>query len=115
MSDYNEHLISMAGGDGDVAELLSLAADLADPDWCLSVPSTAKVTITRLLAMVREQRAAIERVKAELVAREDRWKKAWEDGELTHEEAVSATLEDRWAYAQLAGIRAALIATEDAS
>ena len=70
---YDEHLISMAGGDGEL-----------DLD------------------------AKLDSLMAELVAREDRWKKAWEMEELTHDEAVSATQEDRWVYAQLAAIRAAI-------
>jgi len=55
-----------------------------------------------------EQAEAIDALMTELVAREERWKKAWEVGELTHEEAVSATQEDRWVYAQLAEIRGPL-------
>ena len=55
-----------------------------------------------------EQAKAIDTLMAELVAREERWKKAWEVGELTHEEAVSATQEDRWVYAQLAELRGSL-------
>jgi len=55
-----------------------------------------------------EQAKAIDTLMAELVAREERWKEAWGAGELTHEEAVSATQEDRWVYAQLAELRGPL-------
>jgi len=43
----------------------------------------------------------------ELAAREERWKTAYEKREMSHEEASSAALEDRWVYAQLARIRGA--------
>jgi hypothetical protein len=48
--------------------------------------------------------ARLDAILSELSAREDRWKMAWESGEMTHEEASSAALEDRWAYAQLADL-----------
>lgn len=61
----------------------------------------------------RKQQARLDALMAELVAREDRWKKAWEGGEMSHDEASSAALEDRWVYVQLADIRAAINVTEE--
>jgi len=54
--------------------------------------------------MSDEIREPLEALMSDLVAREERWKAAYEKGELTHEEASSAALEDRWVYAQLADI-----------
>jgi hypothetical protein len=59
MSDYNEHLISMAGGDGDV--VAEIAARI--PQIHESEMSRAEKDRAALLAMVREQRAVIERVE----------------------------------------------------
>jgi len=99
MSDYTEHLISMAGGDGEVLDQIQRRADKATagpwvvdelgdveavPEFDLHrfdiMPETiartelrkedgefiahARTDIPALLAMVREQRAVIERVEA---------------------------------------------------
>lgn len=50
-------------------------------------------------------RVALDGLMSELVAREERWKKAFEAGEMTHDEASSAALEDRWVYSQLAALK----------
>jgi hypothetical protein len=47
---------------------------------------------------------ALRSLMLELSTREERWKVAFESGEMSHAEASSAALEDRWAYAELAGI-----------
>jgi len=36
-------------------DLLRFAKDLADPDWCLSVPVTAKTVIAKLVAIIEDQ------------------------------------------------------------
>jgi hypothetical protein len=54
MSDYNEHLISMAGGDGDHLEAIEARVNSDEESFA---------DRDALLAMVREQRAAIERVR----------------------------------------------------
>lgn len=43
-----------------------------------------------------------------LTAREDRWKKAYEAGEMSHEEASSAAREDRWLYGCIREIQHAM-------
>ena len=67
--------------------------------------ANAPTDLTRLLAAIEAQDAKIEALMKQLVAREERWKSAWGCGQLTHDEAVSATQEDRWAYGELADIR----------
>jgi hypothetical protein len=62
----------------------------------------------KLIAAIEQVAGPVDALMAQLVAREARWKAAWESGELTHDEAVSATQEDRWAYGELAAIRFAL-------
>jgi len=57
---YDEHLISMAGGDGDVLD--QIAARI--PRIPESEMSRAERDRATLIARVREQRAVIERVKA---------------------------------------------------
>jgi len=69
MSDYTEHLISMAGGDGDVLDLDAIQARAEINKYLGKTASQdeAKDTLA-LLAMVREQRAVLERVEAVLTA-----------------------------------------------
>jgi hypothetical protein len=64
--------------------------------------------VAKLIAAIEGVSGPVDALMAQLVAREERWKAAWESGELTHDEAVSATQEDRWAYGELAAIRFAL-------
>jgi hypothetical protein len=66
MSDYTEHLISMAGGDGDrLAEIEARRADCQTYNFGMrNADKLAHEDVPYLLAMVREQRAAIERVEA---------------------------------------------------
>ena len=60
---YDEHLISMAGGDGD--SRARLAAIQKSNDMWMKSPHTNRNdrNTAFLLAMVREQRAVIERVR----------------------------------------------------
>jgi hypothetical protein len=70
--------------------------------------STVIADQAKLIAAIEGVSGPVDALMAQLVAREERWKAAWESGELTHDEAVSATQEDRWAYGELAAIRFAL-------
>jgi hypothetical protein len=64
MSDYTEHLISMAGGDGDQLAAIDARALVAmDYPGAVTIEQS-QADVPALLAMVREQRAAIERVEA---------------------------------------------------
>jgi hypothetical protein len=95
MSDYSEHLISEAGGDGDILDHIQARADAAtegpwdmavssDRKWALVLANSgtedecrvaravddddanfialARTDVPALLAMVRDQRAVIDRV-----------------------------------------------------
>jgi len=108
MSDYNERLISMAGGDGEADVLGEIEArDKAvgplSKQPHLSESQEALLDRRALLAMVREQRAVIERVEAVLTAIE------------THASLDSSPVEYRtvggWVDVEDA-LTAALIATE---
>ena len=57
--------------------------------------------------MSNNLRGALEELMQRVAAREDGWKKAYEANEMTHEDAASATLEDRWAYVEIRTILAA--------
>lgn len=63
MSDYNEHLISMAGGDGDelgdIQARLTADRDDSDGDWSDQCIRDRE----HLLALVREQAAKLEAVR----------------------------------------------------
>ena len=97
-----------------------MIAKTHDPDrvlrtWNAQFIAHAPQDITDLLDLARKQQAAIDAVRAlmgELSAREDRWKAAYEEGDMTHAEASSAALEDRWVYAQLAELLFPLNALE---
>jgi hypothetical protein len=62
MSDYTEHLISMAGGDGDqLAEIEARRADCQTYNFGMrNADKLAHEDVPYLLAMVREQRAALD-------------------------------------------------------
>lgn len=60
MSSYDEHLISMAGGDGDELDAIQLRADRAAVGW-RGTESADQVIADRfdLLALVRTQQATL--------------------------------------------------------
>lgn len=63
MSDYSEHLISMAGGDGDVTERLA-AIRKSNDTWLQSSVTDRNDRNTKfLLDLIEEQQARIERVE----------------------------------------------------
>ena len=72
----------------------------------------APTDIAFLLTELRKRDDALDVLMQELVTREERWRLAYVAGDLTHEEASEIALEDRWVYAQLADIRAAVTATK---
>ena len=63
MSDYSEHLISMAGGDGDELDAIQLRADRTHKGWDLETNAQVIADRDTLLALVREQRGQIDRVE----------------------------------------------------
>jgi hypothetical protein len=69
MSDYTEHLISMAGGDGDqlaaIEAIIQPYASTVEERRGVH-PDSVFTAAVDLLAMVREQRAALDRVEAQL-------------------------------------------------
>jgi len=71
VSDYNEHLISMAGGDGDALDQIQRRSDVAMDYPGMVTIEQSQADIPALLAMVREQRAALEAAKAEA------WAEGW--------------------------------------
>ncbi|HBH57884.1 MAG TPA: hypothetical protein DDY41_07000 [Arthrobacter bacterium] len=76
------------------------------------VRSFAPADVAYLIAELRKRDDALDVLMRELVAREERWRLAYVAGDLTHEEASEIALEDRWVYAQLADIRAAVTAAK---
>jgi len=62
MSDYSEHLISMAGGDGEASEAIAKYEDLVENG---TMRPDDRRDLSLVLAMVREQRAAIDTAKAD--------------------------------------------------
>ena len=105
-----------------VSERLDAIEARKDAIGLLSFPGLLGETIDQivvdrgfLLDLARKQQAAIDAVNGlmgELSAREDRWKAAYEKREMSHAEASSAALEDRWVYAQLAELLFPLNALE---
>jgi hypothetical protein len=80
MSDYNEHLISMAGGDGDVlGEIEARRADCQTYNFGMrNADKLAKEDVPYLLALVREQAAKLDALE-ELASG---WKPPRDDADL---------------------------------
>jgi hypothetical protein len=115
MSDYTEHLISMAGGDGDqlaaIEAIIQPYASTVEERRGVH-PDSVFTAAVDLLAMVREQRAKLEALEAEpailAAAKAIHAQSDWEDWSAGDWRAQCAINEAR------AAIRAALTATEGA-
>lgn len=105
--------------------LSPLGLDIGNEDWgSISAKDAdfiiaARTDVPRLARLAREQRATLARatelintLMVELGGREEDSRKAYVAGELTHGEASSSALEDRYAVARLATIRAVLAGKE---
>ena len=87
MSDYTEHLISMAGGDGEADVLGEIEARI--PQIPESEMSRAERDRAALLAMVREQQAALSLIANQVNASEMLCRMNGRDPELASVPAVA--------------------------